>query len=335
MVRLAPCLALALVGASLARPASASVWSVPGVLGAPSRDSPESLLEQAQQAYDDGRYRESGDLATAAYGALPLDNRASPYGENAVFAATNAYRESWLREGDAAVLEAAAELLRRHIGDYDERGRRSAPSTVKQELERMELLLARCRPEPGPDAEGVEPPPVAVDVDPEPSTKSTPTRPLRRAAAAAFTGDAALSLGAGMLSLYVFGYQPSAASPDILEQVRSVGHLVPALPLSVGAAVVGGLGMHAFIDGGGVSVERRRKIGVGLTVAGAATLLAGAVLLSTGAAFWPAPENGVTSESRANWSVNLQSVGLAITLGSLGIVGPGIAALATPGKKRR
>jgi len=190
----------------------------------------------------------------------------------------------------------------------------------------MQLLEQRCR------VQAVEP-----DTEPEPSptpvAPSTPDRALRRSSAAVFTGDAALSLGAVLLSLYVFGYQSVEGSVDELEQTRSVGHFIPTIPLGVAAGVVGGLGMHAMVDGGGVSDERRRKIGVGLTVAGAATLLAGAVLMGTGAAFWPAAENGVTDRPRANGSVNLQGLGLGTMLGSLGLLGPGIGALAT--RRRR
>lgn len=322
---------MTVAGAPMARPASASPWSVAWV--APAEDSPESLLEQAQRAYDEGRYLESGELAAGAYDALPLANRASPYGENAVFQATNAYREAWLRQGDPSALAAGVELLRRHVADYDERGRRKAPSTVRQELERMELLEMRCKHEPTASEAEIDPTDLP-DAESPTAGGAMPARALRRGTAAAFAGDAVASVGAVLLSLYVFGYQPIEGPPDgDLEQVRSVGHLLPALPLGIGAGVVGGLGMHALVDGGDMPSERRRKLGIGLTVAGAASLLAGAVVLGAGAAFWPAPENGLSNVQRANWSVNLQGMGLATMLGSLGILGPGIGALAT--RRRR
>ncbi|MCA9711413.1 MAG: hypothetical protein KDK70_36585 [Myxococcales bacterium] len=313
-------LALALGGAPLARPAVASPWS--SAWRAPAKDSPESLLERAQLAFDDGRYQESGDLAAAAYAALPLSDRASAYGENAVFQATNAYREAWLRSGALEPLVAGRELLQRHVGDYATRGRREAPASVRQELERMQLLEARAR-EPEP----IEPAPRAK-VEPDPPRPGL-ARPLRRGTAAAFVGDAALSLGSVLLSAFVFGYEPSASGSDVLVQVRSPSHAGIAVPLAVAGGVVGGLGMHALIDGGALPRRRKQKVGIGLTVASAAVLVAGGVLLGTGAAFWPAPENGVTSVSRANLSVNLQSIGLATMLGSLGLLGPGIGALAT------
>lgn len=321
-------LGLALSGlvtsASWAPPAAASPWVVS--TQARARDTPESLLEQAQQAYDQGHYREAGDLAAAAYAALPLANRASPYGENAVLQAIDAYREAWLRKDDPAVLTAGRELLERHLADYTEHGRREAPGAIQQELERMRRLEERCQT--------VEPQPEESEVTPTPSPPATPGRALRRGTTAAFVGDAALGLGAALLSSFTFGYEQDPGDPQVLVQTRSIGHLVPALPLGLAAGVVGGLGMHARVDGGAIPAERRRTIGVGLTVAGAAAVVVGGVLLGTGAAFWPAPENGVTSRSRAGWSVNLQSIGLGTMLGALGILGPGIGALATPGSGR-
>ena len=79
-------------------------------------------------------------------------------------------------------------------------------------------------------------------------------------------------------------------------------------------------------------------MGIALTAVGAAGAVLGAALLGVGARYWPQPnDDGLTVLGRANLSVNLQSVGLAVMLGSLGILGPGIGALATrePAGERR
>ncbi|MCA9655057.1 MAG: hypothetical protein H6712_02545 [Myxococcales bacterium] len=314
------------LGVALAplRPAIASPWSVPGIVAAAAEPSPEALLEQAQRALDEGRFRESGDRAAEAYAALPLANRASPYGENAVLQASSAYREAWVRDGDDEALEAALFLLQQHVDDYATHGEREAPAHVIDELLRWERLQERCRAtDSAPEVSAPEAPVPA----PTPSSDAR-ERILRRTTVTTLVGGAALSLGAAVLSAYVFGYGPATDPPDgTLERRTSVGHLAPAIPLGLAGAAVSGLGVHALVATGRT---KRRPVGIALTAVGAAGAVLGAALLGAGARYWPQPnDDGLTVIGRANLSVNLQSVGLAVMLGSLGILGPGIGALAT------
>ncbi len=317
------------VAVAIARPALASPYSSPVWAAA---ESPEALLDKAQRAFDDGRFAEAAELAASAYAALPLKARASLYGENAVFQATNAYREAWLAQGDEAALVAARDLLQRHVDDYDERSKGKAPGNVTQELRRFDLLLERCR-QPDPQLE-----PVAATVEPEPAPRPAEApatlRPVRRAAGAALGATATLSLGAGLLSAFVFGYGPANDQPDAdLVQRRSVGHLLPAIPLGIAGGIVGGLATHALTDAG--QIEKRERVGIALTVAGSVGVLAGSILLGAGAAYWPSPgTDRDTMIGRANLSVDLQSIGLAGALASLGVLGPGIGVLATGARDR-
>lgn len=311
----------------LPQAAAASPWVVPSVVARATAPSPEALLEKAQRALDAGRFRESGDRAADAYGALPLPERASAYGENAVLQASAAYREAWLRDGDDEALAVARALLQRHVDDYAEHGEKDPPVHVLEELLRWERLEQRCLT-PQPDA---PPPPTMVDARSAPAAMD---RTARRAAITTMVGGAALSLGAVALSAYVFGYGPATDPPDgTLERRTSVGHLIPAVPLGLAGGAVGGLGMHSLVEAG--VVKHRRRVGLATTVVGGVGVVLGAVLLGTGSIYWPEPDDtGLTVVGRANLSVNLQSAGLAVLLGSLGVLGPGMGALLTPEPRR-
>ena len=309
--------------AAVPQPAMASPWVVPGVVTAAAEPSPEALLEKAQRALDEGRYRDSGDRAAEAYAALPLPNRASAYGENAVLQAASAYREAWVREGDDEALQAARALLQRHVDDYAEHGEGEPPVHVLEELLRWERLEAQCMSASTDEV----PAPVVPVTSPSPARQGD-ARALRRATIATLVGGATLSLGAAVLSAYVFGYRPAADPPDgTFEREVSVGHLVPAIPLSLAGAAVGGLGTHTLVASGRV---RRRPLGIAATAVGGVGVVLGTALMATGGAYWPGPDDaGLTVVGRANLSVNLSSVGLAVLLGSLGVLGPGVGALAT------
>lgn len=314
-----------LVLVSLPRPAAASPWSVPGVVAAAAEPSPEALLVQAQRALDEGRYRDSGDRAAEAYAALPLPNRASAYGENAVLQAASAYREAWVREGDDAALLAARALLQRHVDDYAEQGERDPPVHVLEELLRWERLEAQCMAQETEDEVPIPVVPSATGSMPVPQTDD---KPLRRATVATLVGGATLSLGAAVLSAYVFGYGPATDPPDgTFVRETSVGHLIPAIPLSLAGAAVGGLGTHTLVATGRA---RRRPLGIATTVVGGVGVVLGTALMISGSSYWPGPDDdGLTVVGRANLSVNLSSVGLGVLLGSLGVLGPGVGALAT------
>lgn len=300
--------------------AEASPWSVPRAVavGVAVQDpSPEQLLEQAQVAFDQGRYRESADRAAQAYGALPLANRASAYGENAVLQATAAYREAWLRQDDAQALRAGRGLLQAHVDDYAAHGEGEPPAAMLDELRRWERLELLCRS--GPVEVDAPVGPVTPPVDRE--------QPLRIAAYTTVAAGATLSVGAAVLSSFVFGYGPSSAADGTFEPRISAGHLGPAIPLAVAGGVVGGLGMHVLVARGKVP---RRTLGIAATVVGGVGVAIGAALMGTGAGYWPDPgDDGLTVAGRRDLSVNLQSAGLAVLLGSLGVLGPGIGALAT------
>ncbi len=316
--------------APVGRAAQASVWQ--GSWSAPNEQSPESLLEQALGAYDEGRYRQAGDLAAAAYAGLPLNSRTSPYGETVVFQATGAYREAWLIEGDPELLAAAQRLLHQHADDYDAKGKRTAPSTVTQELVRWERLVERCRQ---PEQDTTEGPSVAPSPAGLPTTEQE--RPRLRAGEAAVVGGAALTLGAGLLSAFVFGVGIAGDPSDgEFEATASPGHLAPAIPMALIGGVIGALGTHALVDR--QRVHKRFALGIGLTTAGALGVITGAAVASAGAASWPAGRGADFDIVRAERSVDMRSAGLAVALASLGVLGPGIGALIShrarrPGKR--
>lgn len=299
---------------------AASPWSVPRAVTAglaAQEPSPEQLLEQAQVALDQGRYRDSADRAAQAYAALPLANRASGYGENAVLQATAAYREAWLREDDAQALLAGRRLLQAHVDDYAAHGEGEPPAAVLDEMRRWQRLEQLCQS--GPVELEAPIGPVVPPADTE--------QPLRIAAYTTVAAGAALSLGAAVLSSFVFGYGSSSAADGTFERRISAGHLGPAIPLAVAGGVVGGLGMHVLVARGKVP---RRTLGIAATVIGGLGVVIGAALMGTGAGYWPDPsDDGLTVAGRRDLSVNLQSAGLAVLLGSLGVLGPGIGALAT------
>ncbi len=322
-------MAMAMGTASFGADANASPWSVRSIaVAAPSSDE---LLQQSIDAYDAGKYRDAAELADASYRALPLEGRASPYGENVVFQATTAYREAWLIEDDATLLQAGSDLLQQHVDDYTEHGRHPAPSNVTQELVRWERMTERCRQPEGREAD-ISAPLVATADGP---ISVETERPRLRAGQAAVVGGAGLALGAGLLSAFVFGLGPANDPPTGAFSVRiSTAHLVPAIPMALVGGIVGALGTHALVDRPYIAAPQ--KLGIALTVVGGLGVATGVALLAAGAAAWPRTDDDAEFDLVAGKrSVDLRSAGLAVSLSSLGVLGPGIGALIAARARRK
>jgi hypothetical protein len=157
--------------------ASVVAWAIalaprPSLAAAAPADR-ERLLTDAQEHRNAGDHRAAAESYADYYRALG-DDRTTTAGENAVLAATDAYRSAWKADHDRADLLASQALLQAHIADFE--ATRGATEGEGVDEARLELQWVREQLETSePDATPV-PPTTVAEPDPTPA-QIGPERP--------------------------------------------------------------------------------------------------------------------------------------------------------------
>lgn len=329
-------IALAAVAPAIA-PAGAAAITV-------HADDPQSraerAIEAAETAMAEGRHREATTLFSLAYGVLPLSMRRGPIGENVVLHAAESAELAWLASDDVIDLGTAIDLLRRHV---DEPGLDSRPDGApRRVLARLEILRERvARPaEVGTSAPRLP----ARMVVPGVPRSTPPGLPLdsyrrrRRVGGARLGIGLAMSFGGAITSAYAVTWDDRRGIDGSHHFARTArpGLTTAGVGLGLAGPLLSGFGMRDVWLGVQESLPparlsaARTTTGIALTSVGGATLVAAAGLAVAGLVRWGRLDPGSTTASdAANASVVLLGASLSTAFASLGVLAPGIAALAT------
>lgn len=252
------------------------------------------------------RERKFSAAATEArdcYLALQNADKGRAIGEQAVIAASQAYRQAWYGDGDIRHLKGALELLSDHMGRA---GSHASPS-VKRERARLERSLATALASGG----GIS--------DENDAVIAPQERSFLFASGAALGGGAALSIGAAAVGAYGFDFELLPATNGVRSIRAEPDHVATAVSLGVVGGVVTGLAIHSMIDTGLIPPRERKILAVSATTMGLLGTLLGSVLLTVGSQ----AERDLAHE-RAR---RAQNAGFGILVGMGAPLGAGIAAL--------
>jgi hypothetical protein len=295
----------------------------------------ERKMADAEAAMRDGRYAEAAGLFAAAYRSLPAELRGGPVGASLVLHGADAYERAWLASDQLADLDAAIDLLESHgtAANRDE--------AVAREIDRVRTLRARVErtvpaatrePDGARDATRVATPPRV-------SRASGPTadvvRKHRRVGIALVTVGSIMSAAASVLGGFGPAYRRTVDSMGVthFDSIVRPACLSNALTFGIAGPILLGFGTRDLLVAAKAteSADRyaasRRAAAIALTTLGGTGILTGASLLLVGGVRWRQfdPTASNATESAANATL-ISEAGVAITIASIGVLAPGIAA---------
>ncbi len=225
-------------------------------------ESPRSISQRAAKLADEGEWEEAIKVWREAYGLVAQDEAQAPMREEILVSIAHAERQLFDRDGEAAHLVVADELLARAEESYLARTPNpdeGDPTLVELKVRRAELAELQASTDREPEGEVSEPPPEGPVAEPRPMDPAL--RRQKRAGNGLVIGGSVVFVG-GLTSMVVVAL-PFVVAAEIVEDRQANNTVVSDAEL---------MRREEYRRD---AAKTSALIGFGLTVTGAAILAAG------------------------------------------------------------